>query len=150
MIRIPSGRSLSTTKQSSPLQSRASSGREVFIRCGGAHLRYLHQIARFLETTQPAQSPRHLLLGKEIGNKEEIGEGMRMLGFYHRDDNEYDKAYESFKESEKIAIEINNKKLLGMTYNAFGVTKRREGKLDEALDYFNQFLEIGESQLIKI
>ena len=82
---------------------------------------------------------------KEIGNKEEIGEGMRMLGFYHRDDNEYDKAYESFKESEKIAIEINNKKLLGMTYNAFGVTKRREGKLDEALDYFNQFLEIGES-----
>ena len=82
---------------------------------------------------------------KEIGDKEEIGEGLRMLGYYHGDDNEYDKAYESFKESEKIARELNNKKLLGMTYNAFGNTKWKEGKLDEALDYFNRFLEIGES-----
>ena len=82
---------------------------------------------------------------KEIGNKKEIGEGLRMVGYYHGDDKEYNKAYELYGQAEKIAKEINNKKLLGMIYNAFGNTKWQEGKLDEALDYFNRFLEIGKS-----
>ena len=81
----------------------------------------------------------------EIGNKEEVGEGLRMVGYYHADDKEYDKAYKLFEEAEEIAKELNNKNLLGKTYNAFGNTKWREEKLDEALDYFNRFLEISES-----
>ena len=82
---------------------------------------------------------------KEIGNIEEIGEGLRMTGYYYMDDKEYDKAYESFKEAEKIAKDLNNKNLLGKTYNAFGNTKMQEGKLDESLNYFTRFLEISES-----
>ncbi len=82
---------------------------------------------------------------KEIGNKEEVGEGLREVGYYHADDKEYDKAYESFKEAEKIAKDLNNKNLLGKTYNAFGNTKMREGKPDESLDYFTRFLDIGKS-----
>ena len=82
---------------------------------------------------------------KEIGNKEEIGEGLRMMGYYHSDEQEYEKAYELYNQAEKIAKELNNKKLLGMTYNAFGNSKWREGKHDEALDYFKRFLEIGTS-----
>ena len=82
---------------------------------------------------------------KEIGNKEEIGEGLRMAGYYYMDDKEYNKAYKLFEEAEEIAKELNNKNLLGKTYNAFGNTKWREEKLDEALDYFNRFLEISES-----
>ena len=82
---------------------------------------------------------------KEIGNKEEVGEGLRMVGYYHADDKEYDKAYESFKEAEKIAKDLNNKNLLGKTYNAFGNTKWQEGKLDESLNYFTRFLDIGKS-----
>ena len=82
---------------------------------------------------------------KEIGNKEEIGEGLRMMGYYHSDEQEYEKAYELYSQAEKIAKELNNKKLLGMTYNAFGNSKWREGKHDEALDYFKRFLEIGTS-----
>ena len=31
---------------------------------------------------------------KEIGNKEEVGEGLRMVGYYHADDKNYKKAYE--------------------------------------------------------
>ena len=82
---------------------------------------------------------------KEIGNKEEIGEGLRMAGYYYMDDKEYNKAYKLFEEAEEIAKELNNKNLLGKTYNAFGNTKWREEKLDEALDYFTRFLEISES-----
>ena len=82
---------------------------------------------------------------KDIGNKEEIGEGLRMIGYYHGDDKEYDKAYKSFEEAEQIAKDLNNKNLLGKTYNAFGNTKWVEGKLDESLDYFTRFLDIGKS-----
>ena len=82
---------------------------------------------------------------KEIGNKKEVGEGLRMIGYYHSDEQEYEKAYEAYSQAEKIAKELNNKKLLGMTYNAFGNTKWREGKLDEALVYFNRFLDTGKS-----
>ena len=82
---------------------------------------------------------------KEIGNKEEVGEGLRMVGYYHADDKNYKKAYELYKQAEQIAKELNNKNLLGKTYNAFGNTKWQEGKLDESLDYFTRFLDIGKS-----
>jgi len=82
---------------------------------------------------------------KEIGNKEEIGEGLRMMGYYHSDDQEFDKAYEYFDQAKSIFEEIDNQKGLGYIYNAYGNTKMREQKLDESLDYFNQFLEVGRS-----
>jgi TolB-like protein len=82
---------------------------------------------------------------KEIGNKEEVGEGLRMVGYYHADDKDYEKAYELYKQAEQIAKDLNNKNLLGKTYNAFGNTKWQEGKLDESLDYFTRFLDIGKS-----
>ena len=56
---------------------------------------------------------------KEIDNKEEIGEGLRMIGYYHADDKDYEKAYELYKQAEQIAKDLNNKNLLGKTYNAF-------------------------------
>ena len=80
---------------------------------------------------------------KKIGDKKEIAHGLLMVGYYHFDDKEYDKAMEFFESSMTIFEELGNQEGIASVFNAIGNVQWREKKPDEALKNYTRVLDIG-------
>ena len=80
---------------------------------------------------------------KNIGDTKETAEGLVMVGYYHFDDKEYDKAMEFFESSMTIFEELGNQEGIASVFNAIGNVQWREKKPDEALKNYTRVLDIG-------
>jgi len=70
---------------------------------------------------------------------------LNALGSAYRNLSLYDKAIESHKKAEQLAIKINNKDLRIISLNMLGVVHRRMDLLRSALDYHSQALVLANS-----
>jgi len=103
-------------------------------------------------------------LDEELGNQEYGSSELQMIGnrfnmliqgmrfsneqFFN---NDIKKAYDNYKKMEKIFIELNNKRGLGVVWNnmaeALSNMKDVENYLDKALEYFNKAIQNAEEQI---
>lgn len=97
---------------------------------------------------------KHLIAGievaKAIGDNLELGIFYRLYGVYHMNNGDFEKAEELFMHSidtfeyEGI-LEGTNSISTAANYNYIGEIRRTQGKLDEALEYFEKSIELCEN-----
>ncbi len=85
------------------------------------------------------------LKSKEAKYLEGESYALNMLGIYYRNKSYFQRAIESHKKAEKLAIQSNNIDLQITSLNMLGVVYRRMDAVKSALDYHQQALTIADS-----
>ncbi len=82
-------------------------------------------------------------LNQELGNRMEYARALDLISSTIRD-IDAKKAYEILEESLEIRKEIGNKYEIANTLNRMGIVNMSEGKLDEALSYYEESRNLAE------
>lgn len=79
-----------------------------------------------------------LELRKIIGNQILISQALRSLAVAYNETNEFSKAYQFLGQASEIAKNLNDENLIAELFNEKGNVLQHEGKLEEAIDLFEQ------------
>ncbi len=83
-----------------------------------------------------------LVLNTEIGKRSSVGEVICHIGFVYSRLGNYSAAIEKLTEAGKIMKEENDSLGMAGVYNNFGVAFQGAGRIEKALDYYNNSLNI--------